>query len=229
MPSEAYFRPQLFRFLKDLKANNDRDWFQANKPRYEKEVKEAAIRFISDFGPHLSKISEHFRADPRPVGGSLFRIYRDTRFSKDKTPYKTHVGIHFRHEAAKSAHAPGFYLHLEPGSAFLGAGIWRPEPKVAYTIRDAILEDPDRWKRILRRKAFRESFRLEGDSLKRPPRGVDPEHPLIEDLKRKDFMAITDLTQKSATSADFMKEFTAGCRGVAPLVEFICDAVGVPF
>ena len=228
MAAQKYFRPALFKFLKDLKANNDRDWFNANKPRYEREVKEASVRFISDFGPHLAKISEHFRADPRPVGGSLFRIYRDTRFSKDKTPYKTHVGIHFRHELAKSAHAPGFYLHLEPGSAFLGAGIWRPEPKVAQKIREAIVEDPARWKRIKGRKAF-QSFRLEGDSLKRPPRGVDPEHPLMEDLKRKDFMAITDLSQKSATSDAFMKEFSAGCRGVAPLVEFICDALDVPF
>jgi len=229
MPSAPYFSPRLFTFLKDLKANNERDWFNANKPRYEKEVKEAAVRFISDFAPHLAKISPHFRADPRPVGGSLFRIYRDTRFSKDKTPYKTHVGIHFRHELAKTAHAPGFYLHLEPGSAFLGAGIWKPEPKVAQLIREAIVEDPDRWKRLLKRKAFRESFELAGDSLKRPPKGVDADHPLMDDLKRKDFMAVSDLTQKSATSRDFMKEFAANCRGVAPLVEYICDALGVPF
>ena len=163
------------------------------------------------------------------MGGSLFRIYRDTRFSKDKSPYKTHVGIHFRHEAAKSAHAPGFYLHLEPGSVFLGAGIWRPESKVAGAIREAIVEDPDRWKKIKRRKAFKESFELTGDSLKRPPRGVTPEHPLLEDLKRKDFIAITKLSQKAVTSSDFMKEFAKRCRGVAPLVEFICDALNVPY
>ena len=229
MPSTAYFRPQLFTFLKELKANNERDWFNANKHRYERDIKDAAVRFISDFGPHLAKISPRFRADPRPVGGSLFRIYRDTRFSKDKSPYKTHVGIHFRHEAAKSAHAPGFYLHLEPGSVFLGAGIWRPESKVAGAIREAIVEDPDRWKKIKRRKAFKESFELTGDSLKRPPRGVTPEHPLLEDLKRKDFIAITKLSQKAVTSSDFMKEFAKRCRGVAPLVEFICDALNVPY
>jgi len=229
MATTPYFSSKLFTFLKDLKANNDRDWFNDNKPRYEKEVKEAAVRFISDFAPQLGKISPHFRADPRPVGGSLFRIYRDTRFAKDKTPYKTHVGIHFRHELAKTAHAPGFYLHLEPASAFVGAGIWRPEPKVAQLIRQAIVDDPDRWKKIMKRKAFRESFSLSGDSLKRPPKGVEPDHPLIDDLKRKDFIAISDLTQKSATSSDFMKQFTASCRGVAPLVEFICDALSVPY
>ena len=225
----AHFRPALFKYLKDLKANNDREWFQSNKSRYEEDVKEPMLQFILDFGPRLRKISPNFLADPRPVGGSLFRIYRDTRFSKDKTPYKTHAAAHFRHVRAKDVHAPGFYLHLEPGSVFVGVGIWHPETAAAVKIREAIVEKPDRWKKIVGAKKFRDSFRLEGDSLKRPPRGLDPEHPLIEDLKRKDFIAVTSLTQKDACAPDFLTRFTGTCRAAGPFVQFLTEALDLDY
>ena len=141
---QASFGPELFSFLTDLRANNDRDWFAANKHRYEQDLLEPALAFIEDFAPRLEKISPHFRADPRPSGGSLFRIYRDTRFSKDKSPYKTNLGIHFRHERAKDAHAPGYYLHIGPGEVFAGGGIWQPGTDGATRIREAIVADPDR-------------------------------------------------------------------------------------
>src|SRR5919112_754543 len=117
---QASFGPELFGFLAELRAHNDRDWFAANKERYEGDVLEPALAFIEDFEPHLRAISPHLRADARRVGGSLFRIYRDTRFSKDKTPYKTTAGIYFRHEQGKDVQAPGFYLHLAPGEVFAG-------------------------------------------------------------------------------------------------------------
>jgi hypothetical protein len=110
--TQASFGPELLSFLTDLRANNNREWFAANKDRYEEDLVEPALAFINAFAPRLEKISPHFRADARPSGGSLFRIYRDTRFSKDKTPYKTNLGIHFRHERSKNAYAPGFYLHI---------------------------------------------------------------------------------------------------------------------
>ena len=116
-------KPALFDFMRELKANNERPWFEANKARYRAEVRDPMLDFIEAFAEPLAEISPHFRADPRPNGGSLFRIYRDTRFAKDKTPYKTNVGAHFRHEAGKDAHAPGFYLHLEPGMCFAGCGV----------------------------------------------------------------------------------------------------------
>src|SRR5918996_3776624 len=141
------FGPELFRFLRDLEANNDRTWFNANKDRYEREVRDPALDFVEDFAPRLAEISQHFVADPRPSGGSLFRIHRDTRFSKDKSPYKTHVGIHFRHERAKDVHAPGFYLHLEPRSVFVGAGIWHPNSPTLAKIRAAIADDAEAWLR----------------------------------------------------------------------------------
>jgi uncharacterized protein (TIGR02453 family) len=225
----THFSPELFSFLKALKKNNERDWFKANKSRFEGAVKEPALEFITEFGPYLHKLSPHFVASAKPVGGSLFRIYRDTRFSKDKTPYKTHTGIHFRHEAAKDAYAPGFYLHLEPGGSFIGAGLWHPDTATARAIREAIVERPAAWKKAVHRKAFTDHLHLAGDSLKRPPRGVDKEHPLLDDIKRKDFIAVADLTQKQVLASDLPKALHAVFKRAAPLVEFVCEAVGVPF
>jgi uncharacterized protein (TIGR02453 family) len=219
------FGPELFRFLRDLKANNDRVWFNSNKDRYEKEVRGPALDFVEEFAPHLAEISPHFVADARPSGGSLFRIHRDTRFSKDKAPYKTHVGIHFRHELAKHAHTPGFYLHLEPGSVFTGVGIWRPDAPALLKIREAIAADPKAWRRATADGAVR----LGGESLKRAPTGFDPEHPLIDDLKRKDFIASVELTQKEACSAGFLERFAGTCRETSPLVGFLCEALDLPY
>ncbi|HZD04000.1 MAG TPA: TIGR02453 family protein, partial [Longimicrobiales bacterium] len=139
----AHFSPALFRFLQDLADHNDRDWFDANRHRYEEDVREPALRFILAFGPRLKEISPHFRADPRKQGGSLFRIHRNLRFQPDAPPYKTHTGIQFRHEAGRDAHAPGFYLHLEPGGCFVGVGTWRPDSTTLKVIREAIVADPD--------------------------------------------------------------------------------------
>ncbi len=229
MATQRSFSPALFTFLRDLEANNERDWFKANKQRYERTIKEPGLRFVDDFAPHLAKISPHFVADSRPVGGSMFRIYRDVRFSKDKSPYKTNTGFQFRHEAGKDAHAPGFYLHLEPGGVFSGVGLWQPDATTARKIREAIVDDPSRWKRVTRSKRFLGVYALEGESLKRPPRGFEPDHPLIEDLKRKDFIASTRLTQKAVTSPGFVGEYAKLCKAAAPFMEFLCDAVGVPF
>ena len=224
-----HFTPATFAFLRDLAANNDRDWFSENKDRYVDKVQEPALQFITDFGPRLAKISPHFTADARVVGGSLFRIHRDTRFAKDKTPFKQNTGVQFRHEAAKDAHAPGYYLHIEPAGTFVGVGLWRPETAMAYRIREHIAEDPGAWKKAAFGKAFRETFTLGGDSLVNPPRGFDPDHPFVDDLRRKDFIASVPLTQKTVTSDDFIDQFHSLCRTATPFMRFLCDAVGVPF
>ena len=114
MTPSAHFTPALFEFLADLAVNNRREWFQANKNRYETHVKDALLAFVSDFGERLAEISPHMVADPRPSGGSMFRIYRDVRFSKDKSPYKTNASVHFRHEVGREVHGPGLYLHMQP-------------------------------------------------------------------------------------------------------------------
>jgi uncharacterized protein (TIGR02453 family) len=222
---QASFSPELFAFLADLKENNDREWFAANKHRYEEHVLEPALAFIDAFAPRLEKISPHVRADARPSGGSLFRIYRDTRFSKDKTPYKTNVGINFRHERARDAHAPGYYLHIGPGEIFAGGGIWHPGTEGATRIREAIVADPDRWKRATRGKRLE----LGGDSLKRVPSWADPEHPFAEDLKRKDFYGWARLSEEDVLAPGFVDEYAGICRAAAPLMQFLCEALDVPF
>lgn len=227
--SARSFSPALFSFLQELKENNDREWFAANKARYEADVREPALEFISAFAPRLDELSPHFVADARKVGGSLFRIHRDVRFSKDKSPYKTATGIHFRHALAQSAHAPGFYLHLEPGGVFAGAGIWRPDTATARRIREAIHADPEGWRRALGGSAFHERYTLDGESLKRPPAGFAADHLLIEDLKRKDFIAVAPLPERAVTSAGFIDEYAETCRAAAPLVRFLCEATGSPY
>ena len=226
---QSYFTPKTFKFLRDLAANNDRAWFKSHQDEYEKVVREPALDFVTDMGDRLEEISSHFVADARKVGGSLFRIQRDTRFSKDKTPYKENTGVQFRHEMAGDAHAPGFYLHLQPGGCFMGAGLWRPATKVAYEIRDRIDADQDGWVKATTGERFASLYSLGGDSLVRPPKGFDPDHPLIVDLKRKDFIASANLTQKQVTSPEFDSDFIDMCHAAAPFMKFVCEAVGVRF
>lgn len=221
---------ELFDFFRELAANNDREWFAENKKRYEAQVKGPLLDFINAFAPKLEAISGQIVADSRPNGGSMFRIYRDTRFSKDKTPYKTHAALQFRHAAGKDVHAPGFYLHLEPGSVFMGAGLWRPETKHATAIREAILEDPARWKKATRKKAFADHFELRGESLKRRPKMVDSDdHPLIEDLKRKDFIAVHDFEPAAPHESGFLTAFAARCRAASDFMSFLCEAIDLEY
>jgi uncharacterized protein (TIGR02453 family) len=227
--ARRHFTPELFAFLRDLADNNDRVWFKANQDRFEITVRQPALDFITDFGERLNDISGHFVADSRTVGGSLFRIQRDTRFSKDKTPYKLNTGMHFRHEVAKDAHAPGYYVNLEPRNCYMGVGLWRPESRVAYAIRHHIDENPEDWAGAVGDKAFLEVFDLAGDSLVRPPKGFDADHPLIDDLRRKDFIGTSALKQASVTSGDFIDTFEDYCRRATPFMRFLCDAVGVAF
>jgi uncharacterized protein (TIGR02453 family) len=222
--SSSHFGPKLFKFLRDLAANNNKTWFQENKPRYEDDVKEPLLNFISDFADHLEKISEQFNADPRPNGGSMFRIYRDARFAKDKDPYKTHAAAHFRHRVGKDVHAPGFYLHLEPRNCFMGGGIWHPDPPALRKIRDAIVAKPDDWKKVLK-----SGLVIEGDALTRAPQGYRADHPFVDDLKRKDFFTSIAFSDKEACSADFIKRYAQACKQSAPLIKFLTHAVELPF
>mgnify|MGYP001822917239 CR=1 FL=1 len=222
-----HFTPATFRFLRDLADNNERTWFQGEAERYERDVLDPALRFISDFGPSLRGISGAFDAIPKRVGGSLFRIHRDVRFSEDKRPYKTQVGIHFRHRRARDAHAPGFYLHLEPRGSFFGAGLWRPDSGTLKAIRSTMMDDPEGWQDS--RDSVPEGYPLGGESLKTAPRGISADHPLIEDLRRKDFVVMRPLTEKQVTAGDFLEHYRDHCRAAAPLVEWLCRAIDVPF
>jgi uncharacterized protein (TIGR02453 family) len=227
---QVHFSDALFAFLSELKENNDKEWFAANKARYEADVREPMLAFIGDFADPLEKISPHFVADPRKQGGSMFRIHRDVRFSKDKSPYKTMCSAHFRHEAtSKDVHGPGFYLHLEPGRVFVGAGIYMPPGPTLTAIREAIVADPARWKKAINGRSFKAGFSLGGESLKRPPRGFDPDHELIDDLKRKSFIAVADLSEEDVTAAGFIDQVAKLYKAGGPLMAFLASALDLPY
>lgn len=229
MAGARHFSPEFFDFLAELKENNTREWFQNNKERFVAEVQAPMLRFIADFAAPLKAISPHFVADPRPSGGSMFRIYRDVRFSKDKKPYKTHAAAQFRHRAGRDAHAPGFYLHLEPGNVFVGAGSWHPAPDALSDIRGAIVEQPSRWRSAISDPGFRKHHRLGGESLQRAPRGFDPEHPLIDEIKRRDFICVEEFTQSAACKTGFIDRVETSCRAAGPFVKFLTEAVRQKF
>lgn len=229
MSTFAGFPKETLGFLTELEANNNRDWFADNKQRYDTEVLEPAFEFINAMGTALQKISPCFDAVAKRSGGSLMRVYRDTRFSKDKTPYKTNVGIQFRHERGKDVHAPGYYVHLDRNECFLGIGMWHPEPVALAAIRTRIVEQPKLWHAAISRKPFRDALELGGSSLKRPPRGYDAGLPHIEDIKRKDFIAVASFGPEFAESSTLVKDLGALMKKGTPLMKFLCDAVGVEF
>src|SRR5215475_13886181 len=139
MREVRHFTPELFELLRQLKRHNNRDWFRRNKARYEQLVRNPALLFITAAIPRLSRLSKTASLDPPLLRGSLFRIYRDIRFSSDKRPFKTHVGIQFSYAATKDAHAPCYYLHLEPEGCFVAAGVWHPDASALVRIRNAIV------------------------------------------------------------------------------------------
>lgn len=226
MTERGYFKPGFFEFFEELRKNNNKEWFTANKERYEKVVQEPAVRFVRDAGVRLQKISSYLVADARPFGGSISRIYRDIRFSPDKSPYKTEVGIHFWHGKAQGAEhmSPGLYLHLRSGESAAYSGVWHPEAPTLKKIRDRIVDEPDAWKKVRRSRV-----RIEGESLQRPPPGYDPNHPFIQDLRRKDFTAGRNFRDNEVTSPRFLDSFVETCESMDPLNRFLATAIGLPW
>jgi uncharacterized protein (TIGR02453 family) len=238
----TYFTAKTFRFQRALAKNNSREWFTAHKADYEEYLKQPFLRLITDLQAPLAKISTHFRADPRPTGGSLFRIYRDTRFANDKTPYKAWAGARLFHERTKIANAdatlqrpgtaieaPSFYLHIQPGNSFVGGGLWHPETTTQRRIRDFIVQNPESWKKATRAPAFRRKFDMHDESLSRPPRGYPADHELIDDLKRKNYVAMTSLDDAAVTGSQMLKAVGDGLRGCAPLIDYLCAALDLEF
>lgn len=240
--AQAYFSDDTFKFLRQLAKNNSREWFTAHKARYEASVRGPALRLIADLADPLRDISPQLTAVAKPVGGSLFRIYRDTRFSGDKSPYKIHTGLYFSHAAATKAarndasggapgrlDAPGLYLHIEPGRCFLGGGIWHPQPETTRLIRDYMVSSPASWKKTTRDPKFLKVFALGGEALVRPPKGYDPAHELIDDLKRKDFIASAPLDDEVLLRPDLIKQLTTRYVLMAPMLDWLCGALDLDF
>ncbi len=230
MTEFAGFRRDFFVFFRELKANNGRAWFEENKPRFREDVQGPMSDFIAAMAPRLAKISKQFVADPRPNGGSMFRIHRDVRFSKDKRPYKEHAACQFRHRLGRDVHAPGFYVHIAPDEVFFGGGLWMPDPDALLKIRQRIAERPAEWNKVVASKPFVAAFGgIEGNQLTRPPRGFDATHPFIADIRRKSFVAGADSSAKAAMSDAFVEEVTQAFRTLTPLMRFLCAALAVPY
>jgi len=229
MVTTRYFTSDLFQFLKDLRQHNEREWFLQNKDRYETAVRDPFLRLIADLGPRLKTLSPCFVADPSPVGGSMMRIYRDLRFSKDKTPYKTSVAAHFEHKDAANGAGPAFYLRLEPGGSSIGGGVWRPPPPELREIRDAIVSKPDKWRKAVAGRSFRSGCGMVGESLKKAPPGYDPDHSLIEDIKRRDFATSTALEDREVSGADFIDTLMKRLRPISPFMRFLTEALGLRY
>lgn len=205
----AYFSRETLRFLSELEKHNERAWFEPNKARYEEHVKEPAGRLIADVGARLR------------MDGKLMRVYRDTRFSKDKTPYKTNVGISWHPPAVpKAPLLGGVYLHVAPKESFVAAGVWHPERDVLGKVRDAIVAKPAAWA-----KARKVGLDEDEEGLARAPRGFDPEHKFVDDLKRRNFTASVDLTDAQVTSDALPKLVVDAEKKLRPLNEFLVAAV----
>ena len=224
------FPKDFFAFLRELKAHNERPWFEANKQRFRDSVQAPMSEFIAAIAPPLAKISRNFTADPRPNGGSMFRIYRDVRFAKDKRPYKEHAACNFRHAAGKDVHAPGYYMHFAPGEVMFGGGMWMPPSDSLARIREAIAKNTAAWKKVKTDKTFVKHFEnIDGDALTRPPHGYDPAHPFIADIKRKSFFALEEGDVKLAQSSKLVDTVAECFKAATPLMKFLCKAQGVPF
>jgi uncharacterized protein (TIGR02453 family) len=220
------YGPELFRFLREIAKHNDREWFAANKERYLEHVQSPSLEFVRTVGPKLGAVSRHLVADPRPVGGSVMRIYRDIRFSKDKSPYRTSVGIRFMSDSGGKGedHSPGFFLHISPGDSWAYGGVWMMEGPSLEAVRHAIADRPADWKKV---KASVPE--IEGESLKRPPSGYDPAHPFIDDIKRKGFSAGLSFKDDEVVGPGFPDRFVKACLKLNPLNRFLATAIGVDY
>lgn len=211
------------KFLKELENNNNRDWFQANKKRFDSA--QANLTAFTDFliGETGKFDNAVATLDPKSC---VFRIYRDVRFSKDKSPYKTNLGAYISPGGRKSMQ-PGYYFHLQPGKSFVAGGKHIPDGPETLKIRNAIAGKTDEFLKIVGKKSFRDVFgELSGDKLKSAPKGFDPEHKAVEYLRLKEFMAFTELhDDKFLTSAEFPKHLVKTIKEMCPLVVFLRKAL----
>lgn len=226
----TYFTDKTFRFLQSLARNNERAWFHAHKPDYEAHVRTPLQRLVTDIQPALAEVSLHFRADPRTVGGSLYRIQRDTRFANDKRPYKTWQGARLFHARRKELASPLYYLHIQPGECFVGAGIWRPESPTLRRIRQFIVDNPAAWKAAAHAPAFRRRYALDDeDMLVRPPRGFPADFPFLDDLRHRSFVAWRPLDDATVTGPRLRQVLARDLRELAPFVDYLCAALDLEF
>ncbi len=226
----TYFSEASFKFLRGLARNNNKAWFTAHKPQYEEHVRQPFLRLLADLPPDLAAVSPHFRSDPKTVGGSLFRIYRDARFSNDKSPYKSWQGARLYHERSRQVAAPSYYIHLQPGECFVGAGLWHPEPDTQRRVRQFILDNPGSWRATAHGAKFRKRYdREDSEKLSRPPRGFPADFEFIDDLKHRNFVFWRSIDDATMAGPRLRQVLAADLAALGPFVDYLCAALDLEF
>lgn len=217
------FTAKTLAFLRALKRNNDRDWFRARKADYEQHVRGPMVTLLDRLGADFRSFAPDLVAEPKV---SLFRIYRDTRFSEDKSPLKTHVGAHFPSRRFPKGKGAGLYVEIAPGWVWMGGGLYMPDSSDLRLVRAAVVEHHRRLRRIVTSKAFTNAVGgLQGAQLTRVPRGFSPDHPAAEYLKFKQFIGGREWPAVFATDDEFYARLLEVFRAVTPLVGFLNDAL----
>jgi uncharacterized protein (TIGR02453 family) len=213
------FPKEGLQFLRTLKRNNNREWFQKHKSNYEEHVKQPMADLIEALHTEFQEFAPEMIASPKV---SAYRIHRDTRFSKDKTPYKTHVAAVFPPSGIGKHEGAGFYVHIAPEELLIGGGLYMPLPEDLRAVRNYIFEDPKKFLHIVESTSFRQRFgKVEGQQLARVPRGFPQEHPVAEYLRHKQFLASRTLPAERATTPGFYKTLVETFQAILPLIRFL--------
>lgn len=204
--------PDLFSFFSKLKQNNNRDWFQSNKAEF--KLLEGQVKLF------MKEIEQNLQIHDKIEKAKMFRIYRDVRFSKNKTPYKTHFGLAFHRE--KPALRGGYYLHLEPENSFLGVGFWAPEKEDLQRIRKELEIDAEEYCQIMDNKAFKKHWgSLSGEEVKTAPKGFSKEHPNIDLIKKKQHVFIKNFSDQEVLSSDFIRVIDTHFQNIRPFFDYM--------
>jgi uncharacterized protein (TIGR02453 family) len=215
--------PQILNFLSTLEINNNREWFNENKPFY-LEVKENFEEVVNEI---ISEVAEFDSSVERlEAKKCIFRIYKDTRFSKDKTPYKTNIGASLVEKGPKTLNHAGYYIHVEPGKSFLAGGVYMTEAKNLKAIREAISSDSETFLKIINKKSFKDVLELQGTKLVKVPQGFDKEDPMSDYLKFKQLTVFHPLSDDEVLNKDFVKNTVKVLKEIYPFNRFLNEAIG---
>lgn len=216
-------KPETLNFLSTLEINNNRDWFIENKQLY-LNAKENVENVVNEI---ISGVSEFDKSVERlEAKNCIFRIYKDTRFSKDKTPYKTNIGASLVEKGPKTLNHAGYYIHLEPNKSFLAGGVYMTEPKNLKSIREKISSEGDEFLNILNKKSFKDQLELRGDKLVKVPQGFDKENPMGDYLKFKQFTVFHPLSDEDVLDGNFVKNTVKVFKEIYPFNQFLNDGIG---
>jgi uncharacterized protein (TIGR02453 family) len=213
------FPKEMTTFFRGLKRNNRREWFQPRKETFDLHVKGPMTELVEALNSEFAKFAPQYVTDPKKA---IFRIYRDTRFSPDKTPYKTHIAASFRRRGGEQMAVSGYYFSISNEQIEIAGGIYHPAPDTTLLVRTHIAENYEELRRILADKMLRRRVgALQGDELSRAPKGFDPRHPAIDLIKKKDWILDMELEPSLATTPRLRREIADRFRLMTPLIEFL--------